>query len=60
MPTIKKSSKLAPTSIKKGSIVDRRGGLPAHLLNGDKELSSREQRKQALAEHFTLKAAKRK
>ena len=60
MPTIKKLPKTAPPSIKAGSIVDRRGGLPAHLLNGDRELSSREQRKKALAEHFESKAARRK
>jgi hypothetical protein len=57
MATVKKPS---TPPIKPGSIVARRGGRPAQLLKGGSQLSSRQERKAALANHFDSKAERRK
>ena len=46
--------------IKPGSIVERRGGRPVHLLNSDNNLSLRQNRKAAMAAHYELRAEQRK
>ncbi len=67
--TTKKSSraiaalKTAPSrvvQIKPGSVLDRMGGLPKHMLHGNGNASSRRNRKKVVEEHIITKAAHRK
>lgn len=57
MATVRKPS---TPPIKPGSIVARIGGRSAQLLKDDSQLSSRQERKAALANHFDSKAERRK
>jgi hypothetical protein len=41
------------------TLVERRGGHPQHLLQGEMPLSERERRKSFIAEKMAVKAAKR-
>lgn len=48
-----------PVVIKPGSVLDRMGGLPKYMFDGDPNMSSRESRKKAVQEHVNVKATRR-